>query len=66
MGKTKAREDLLIVDELQVDLLKIDGVEVAASAAELNKLDGAIGDGLELMAYQGYWYIQGAHQVTVA
>ena len=40
MGKTKAREDLLIVDELQVDLLKIDGVEVTASAAEINKLDG--------------------------
>lgn len=41
MGETKAREDYLIVDELQVDLLKIDGVEVAASAAELNILDGA-------------------------
>ena len=154
MPKTKAKEDLLIVEELQVDVLKIDSVEVAASADELNKLDGAtvttaeinlndmeaqtltdtgaitvkngicllnkagiiaatlanptattddfkrltirsltaqahtvtvtggfgngstgedvatfsgaIGDGLELMAYQGYWYIQGAHQVTVA
>lgn len=127
MGKTKAREDLLIVDEFQVDLLKIDSVEVTASAAELNILDGAtlsveelnildgvtlanptattddfkrlsirsltaqahtvtvtggfgngstgedvatfsgaIGDGIELMAYQGYWYITGAHQVAVA
>lgn len=154
MPKTKAKEDLLIVDELQVDVLKIDGTEVAASADELNKLDGAtvtveeinlndqavqtltdngaitvkngicllnkagiiaatlanptattddfkrltirsltaqahtitvtggfgnggsgedvatlsgvIGDGLELMAYQGYWYIQGGHQFTVA
>ena len=146
MPKTKAKEDLLIVEELQVDVLKIDSVEVAASADELNKLDGAtvttaeinltdtgaitvkngicllnkagiiaatlanptattddfkrltirsltaqahtvtvtggfgngstgedvatfsgaIGDGIELMAYQGYWYIQGAHQVTVA
>lgn len=61
MPKTKAKEDLLIVEELQVDVLKIDSVEVAASADELNKLDG-----IELMAYQGYWYIQGAHQVTVA
>ncbi len=41
MPKTKAKEDLLIVEELQVDVLKIDSVEVAASAAELNKLDGA-------------------------
>ncbi len=41
MVQTKAKEDLLLVDELQVDVLKIDGVEVTASAAELNKLDGA-------------------------
>lgn len=27
---------------------------------------GAIGDTLELMAYNGYWYIVGSHQVTVA
>lgn len=27
---------------------------------------GAIGDNLNLIAYQGYWYITGAHQVTVA
>ena len=154
MVQTKAKEDLLLVDELQVDVLKIDSVEVTASAAELNKLDGAtvtpeeinlndmevqtltdtgaitakngicllnkagviaatlanptagtddfkrlsirsltaqahtvtvtggfgnggsgedvatfsgvIGDGIELMAYNGYWYITGAHQVTVA
>lgn len=155
MVQTKAKEDLLLVDELQVDVLKIDGVEVTASAAELNILDGVtasaaeinvaadkeaqtltdngaitakngicllnkagviaatlanptagtddfkrlsirsltaqahtvtvtggfgnggsdedvatfsgvIGDGIELMAYNGYWYITGAHQVTVA
>ena len=41
MGKTKAREDFLIVEELDVTLLKKGGVEVSASAAELNKLDGA-------------------------
>lgn len=155
MVQTKAKEDLLLVDELQVDVLKIDSVEVTASAAELNILDGVtataaeinvaadkevqtltdtgaitakngicllnkagviaatlanptagtddfkrlsirsltaqahtvtvtggfgnggsgedvatfsgvIGDGIELMAYNGYWYITGAHQVTVA
>jgi hypothetical protein len=154
MVKTKAREDFLIVEELDVTLLKKGGVEVSASAAELNKLDGAtvtpeeinlndmevqtltdtgaitakngicllnkagviaatlanptagtddfkrlsirsltaqahtvtvtggfgnggsgedvatfsgvIGDGIELMAYNGYWYITGVHQVTVA
>lgn len=27
---------------------------------------GVIGDNLNLIAYQGYWYITGAHQVTVA
>ena len=27
---------------------------------------GAIGDNLNLMAYNGYWYITGVHQVTVA
>lgn len=27
---------------------------------------GAIGDTLELMAYNGYWYIVGSHQVTIA
>jgi len=154
MPQTKAKEDLLIVEELQVDTLKLDSVEVTASAAELNKLDGAtvstaelnlndmeaqtltdtgaitakngicllnkagviaatlanptdvtddfkrlsirsltaqahtvtvtggfgnggtgedvatfsgaIGDGIELMAYGGKWYITGSHQVTVA
>lgn len=155
MPKTKAKEDLLIVEELQVDTLKIDDVEVTASASELNILDGvtatadeinkaadkavqtltddgaitvkngicllnkagaiaatlanptagtddfkrltirsltaqahtvtvtggfgnggsgedvatfsgAIGDGIELEAYNGFWYLSGAHQVTVA
>lgn len=27
---------------------------------------GAIGDNLNLLAYQGFWYITGVHQVTVA
>lgn len=81
MPQTKAKEDLLIVEELQVDTLKLDDVEVTASAAELNKMDGvtastaelnlgdkeaqtltdtgaitvsgAIGDGIELLAYGG-------------
>ena len=26
---------------------------------------GVIGDSIRLMAYQGYWYITGKHQVTV-
>lgn len=154
MPQTKAKEDLLIVEELQVDTLKIDSVEVTATADELNKMDGvtastaelnlgdkeaqtltdtgaitvkngicllnkasaiaatlanptdvtddfkrlsirsltaqahtvtvtggfgnggtgedvatfsgAIGDGIELLAYGGKWYITGSHQVSVA
>lgn len=27
---------------------------------------GVIGDALDLIAYQGYWYITGSHQVTIA
>ena len=27
---------------------------------------GVIGDSLELMAYQGYWYITGSHQMTIS
>lgn len=27
---------------------------------------GAIGDSLELMAYQGKWYVTGGHQFTIA
>lgn len=36
------------------------------SGEDIATFSGAIGDGIELMAYGGYWYITGAHQVTVA
>lgn len=36
------------------------------SGEDVATFSGAIGDGIELMAYNGYWYITGAHQVTVA
>lgn len=36
------------------------------SGEDVATFSGVIGDGIELMAYQGYWYIIGAHQVTVA
>lgn len=36
------------------------------SGEDVATFSGAIGDNLNLMAYQGYWYITGAHQVTVA
>lgn len=36
------------------------------SGEDVATFSGAIGDGLELMAYGGFWYITGAHQVSVA
>ena len=48
MPQTKAKEDLLIVEELQVDTLKIDSVEVTATADELNKMDGVTASTAEL------------------
>lgn len=53
MPQTKAKEDLLIVEELQVDTLKIDDVEVTASAAELNILDGVTAEAAELNIMDG-------------
>jgi hypothetical protein len=50
---TKAHEDLLIVKELRVDKLKIDNVEVTASAAELNAMDGITASVAELNTLTG-------------
>jgi hypothetical protein len=33
---------------------------------DIATFSGAIGDGIHLIAYGGFWYITGAHQVTVA
>lgn len=33
---------------------------------DIATFSGVIGDGIDLIAYQGKWYLQGAHQVTVA
>lgn len=48
MPQTKAHEDLLIVDELRVDKLKLDNVEITASADEINLLDGVTATTAEL------------------
>ena len=48
MPQTKAKEDLLIIDELRVDKLKLDSVEVTASADEINLLDGVTATTAEL------------------
>lgn len=48
MPQTKAKEDLLIVDELRVDKLKLDSVEITASADEINLLDGVTATTAEL------------------
>lgn len=48
MPQTKAKEDLLIVDELRVDKLKLDSVEITASADEINVLDGVTATTAEL------------------
>jgi hypothetical protein len=37
-----------------------------STGEDVATFSGAIGDGIELMAYQGYWYITGVHQVSVA
>jgi len=37
-----------------------------STGEDVATFSGAIGDGLELMAYGGFWYITGSHQVTVA
>ena len=70
MVQTKAKEDLLLVDELQVDVLKIDSVEVTASAAELNILDGVTASAAEINVAADKeaqtLTDNGAHQVTVA
>lgn len=33
---------------------------------DIATFSGAIGDGIHLIAFGGFWYITGAHQVTVA
>ena len=92
MGETKAREDYLIVEKLDVNTLKkasrlpddfkrlsirsltaqahtvtvTGGFGNGSTGEDVATFSGAIGDGIELMAYQGYWYIAGAHQVAVA
>ena len=48
MPQTKAKEDLLIVDELRVDKFKLDSVEITASADEINLLDGVTATTAEL------------------
>ena len=48
MPQNKAKEDLLIVDELRVDKLKLDSVEITATAAEINLLDGVTATAAEL------------------
>lgn len=48
MPQTKAKEDLLIIDELRVDKLKLDSVEITASADEINLLDGVTATTAEL------------------
>ena len=50
---TKAHEDLLIVKELRVDKLKIDNVEVTATAAELSGLSGVPASAAELNTMDG-------------
>lgn len=51
---TKAREDLLLVDEPRVlKTLKIEGTEVTATAAELNALDGVTSSAAELNILDG-------------
>lgn len=37
-----------------------------STGEDVATFSGAIGDTLALLAYQGYWYITGSHQVTVA
>ena len=37
-----------------------------STGEDVATFSGAIGDNLNLMAYQGYWYITGVHQITVA
>ena len=36
------------------------------SGEDVATFSGIVGDTLSLMAYQGHWYVTGAHQVTVA
>ena len=48
MPQTKAKEDLLIVNELRVDKFKLDSVEITASADEINLLDGVTATAAEL------------------
>jgi len=33
---------------------------------DIATFSGAIGDNLNLIAYQGYWYVTGSHQITIA
>lgn len=37
-----------------------------STGEDVATFSGAIGDNINLKAYGGYWYITGAHQVTVA
>jgi hypothetical protein len=53
MGATKAKEDLLYVDDLRVKKVVLNDVEITASAAELNKLDGVTADPAELNIMDG-------------
>jgi len=72
MPKTKAREDYLIVEELNVQKkFSIGGVEVTASAAELNALDGMTKTAAELNkqiegASAGYKIARGVHTTVAA
>lgn len=36
------------------------------SGEDVATFSGIVGDTLSLMAYQGHWYVTGAHQVTIA
>lgn len=53
MGKTKAKEDYLLIDEADIKKLKIRNVEVTADAAELNALDGITSTVAELNILDG-------------
>jgi len=37
-----------------------------STGEDVATFSGVVGDNLNLIAYQGYWYITGSHQVTVA
>lgn len=67
MVQTKAREDLLLVEELRVDTLKLAGTKVNASAAELNILDGVTATAAEIntAADKGAQTLEDSGAITV-